>query len=96
MLFSLSRFSGSEVAQQRMKILNFYEEYGRKPLKRHLEQTGRLSAGGERGLGKRHRFFYQRAGKVYHDPNSKWAQNRVRKTKRLKIRHPMKPEDFGI
>ena len=52
MLFSLSRFQGSKVAQQRMKIINFYEEYGRKPLRRHLEQTGRLSASGERGLGK--------------------------------------------
>jgi len=30
MLFSLSRFSGSDVAQQRMKIINFCEEYREK------------------------------------------------------------------
>ncbi|MEM2921468.1 MAG: hypothetical protein QXF26_04030 [Candidatus Bathyarchaeia archaeon] len=33
MLFSLSRFSGSEVAQQRMKIINFYQLYGEKATK---------------------------------------------------------------
>ncbi|NWF76530.1 MAG: helix-turn-helix domain-containing protein [Nitrospirae bacterium] len=33
MLWSLRRFSGSEVAQQRMKIIKFYEEYGEKATK---------------------------------------------------------------
>lgn len=34
MLFSLTRFSRSEVAQQRMKIISFYEEYGEKAAKK--------------------------------------------------------------
>jgi transposase-like protein len=33
MLFSLTRFSMSEVAEQRMRIINFYEEYGEKATK---------------------------------------------------------------
>ena len=167
MLFSLTRFSTSEVAQQRMKIINFYEEYGEKATKeafgadrkvisrwrkRLKENGGNLTAliphstrphsvrrsevpqeiidfikamrekhprlgkekikpllnryCAEKGLRpisestignimQRHKFFYQKGGKIYHDPNSKWAQNQVRKTKRLKIKHPLKPEDFG-
>ena len=85
MLFSLSRFSGSEVAQQRMKILNFYEEYGEKATKEAFGADRKVISRWRKRLRKRHRFFYQRAGKVYHDPNSKWAQNRVRKTKDLRL-----------
>ena len=33
MLWSLRRFSGSEVAEQRMKIIKFYEAYGEKATK---------------------------------------------------------------
>ncbi len=44
---------------------------------------------------KRHRFFFQKSGRIYHDPNSKWALNQLKRAKRLKIKHPMKPGDFG-
>jgi len=30
---------------------------------------------------KRHKFFFQKAGRIYHDPESKWARNRGEKTK---------------
>lgn len=167
MLWSLRRFSKSEVAQQRMKIIKFYEEYGEKATKeafgadrkvisrwrkRLKENGGELSSlvplstrphrvrrstipqeiinfirdmrekypriGKEklkplldkycRGHGlqpvsestigniiKKHKFFFQKTGRIYHDPNSKWAQNSVKRAKRLKTKHPIKPEDFG-
>ena len=44
---------------------------------------------------KRHKFFYQKQGKAYHDPNSKWARNKVKKKKRLRIKHSPKPADYG-
>ena len=44
---------------------------------------------------KRHKFFFQKTGRIYHNPNSKWAQNRRKKTKRLRVKHPPKPRDFG-
>ncbi len=40
---------------------------------------------------KRHNLFYQRQGRIYHNPDSKWTQKK--KTKRL--RYSPKPKDFG-
>ncbi|MFZ2202654.1 MAG: integrase core domain-containing protein [Microgenomates group bacterium] len=44
---------------------------------------------------KRHRFFFQKAGKAYHNPASKWAQNQAKKKKRLRIKHSPKPKKYG-
>lgn len=44
---------------------------------------------------KRHNFFYQDQRKVYHDPNSNWAQRSRKKTKRLRIKHSFHPNYFG-
>jgi transposase InsO family protein len=44
---------------------------------------------------KRHKFFYQKSGRIYHNPDSKWADSRRRKVKRLRIKHSPKPEEFG-
>lgn len=44
---------------------------------------------------KRHHFFYQKQGKIYHNPNSKWAKNEVKKKKRIRIRHSPKPTEYG-
>ena len=44
---------------------------------------------------KRNKFFFQKAGKTYHDPASKWAQNQVSKKKRLRVKHSPKPIDWG-
>lgn len=44
---------------------------------------------------KRQHFFFQKAGKVYHNPNSKWARNEAKKKKRLRIKHSPKPEEYG-
>jgi len=43
---------------------------------------------------KLYKLFYQKTGKVYHNPNSKYAANRY-KTKRLRIKYSPKPTDFG-
>jgi len=167
MLYSLRKFNESEVAQQKMRIIKFYEEYGEKATKeafgadrrvisrwkkRLKDNGGKLMAlipsstrpktvrrsevareiidfikalreehpriGKEkikalldkyclqRGIKstsestigniiKRHKLFFQKAGKIYHDPNSKWAQKKVNKQKRLRVKHPPKPSDMG-
>lgn len=159
MLYSLRKFREDEIAQERMRIIKFYEEYGEKATKeafgadrkvinrwqkRLKENGGTLSSlvpsstrphrvrhstvsqeiinfikdmrekyprigkeklkplldkyCEEKGLKpisestigaiiKRHNFFYQKADRIYHDPNSKWAQNRIKRTTRLKIKH---------
>lgn len=166
MLHSLRMFSRDEVAQQRMKIIKFYEKYGERATKeafgadrkaisrwkqRLKDSGGSLTAliphstrphkvrrsnipheiidfirdlrkkhpklGKEKikplldrycydkgiepisestigNIIKRHKFFFQKTGRIYHDPNSKWAQNKVKRAKRLKIKHPLRPEDF--
>ena len=167
MLYSLRKFSESEVAQQRMKIIKFYEAYGEKATKEAFgadrkvisrwrkklkDNGGQLMAlvplstrpksvrrsrvsqqivdfikalreehpriGKEkikplldkyclqRGIQnisestigniiKRHKFFFQKTGRIYHDPTSKWAQKAVKKQKRLMVKHPPKPSDMG-
>ena len=167
MLSSLKRYQSSEVAQKRMQIINFYDEFHEKATiqafgcdrkvisrwKRRLKANGGklaslvpystrpnktrsvsynskivdfikeiriehprlgkekikpdldehclvkgLKTVSESTVGniiKRHKLFFQKQGKVYHDPNSKWARNEVKKKKRLRAKRSPKPEDFG-
>jgi putative transposase len=44
---------------------------------------------------KRNNYFFQKAGKIYHNPSSKWARKKVKKKKRDRIKRPPKPETFG-
>ncbi len=44
---------------------------------------------------KRHKFFYQKSGRAYHDPGSKWAQRRVERAKRLRVKRSPKPAESG-
>jgi len=44
---------------------------------------------------KRNNFFFQKEGRIYHNPNSKWAQNKSKRKKRLRVKHPPKPDCFG-
>jgi transposase InsO family protein len=166
MLWSLRGFGESEVAQQRMKIIKFYESYGeaaareafgtdRKLIsrwrRRLREEDGKLTAliprstrprkvrtsavplevigyvrqlrkdhprlGKEKikplldkycrqhGLAlvsvstigniiKRHKLFFQKAGRIYHDPSSHWAQ-KPKGEKRIKVKRCPKPLEFG-
>jgi len=167
MLYSLKGYSASEIAQKRMKIIKFYEEYGeeatreafgadrkvihqwRKRLKENggrleslvpvstrpnrvrqssvpVEMVGfikelreahprlgkdkikvlldkecqkrgwcRVSASTIGNILKRHQMFFQRSGRIYHDPSSHWARQRSQRGKRLRVRHPPKPSDGG-
>ncbi|BCB96394.1 hypothetical protein JZK55_13160 [Dissulfurispira thermophila] len=167
MVASLRRFLENEVAQQRLKIIKFYEKYGEEATKeafgvdrkliskwrkRLKENGGRLEAlvphstrpkrtrkseipfdiidfirklreryprlGKEkikplldeyckdRGLKtvseatigniiKRHNFFFQKSGRIYHDPNSKWAKNSKDRQKRTKVKYPPRHGELG-
>lgn len=44
---------------------------------------------------KKHKFFFQKKGRIYHNPDSKWARNDVKRKKRLRVKHPPKLDDFG-
>lgn len=44
---------------------------------------------------KRKNFFFKKSGKIYHDPSSKWARNKVKKKKRDRIKKPPRPGSFG-
>lgn len=163
MLSSLRRFTGSEVAQERLRIIEFYKQYGeqatkeafganrkvisrwRKKLRRHegaLEglvpestrpnrvRTSQVAIGiiqfigqlrqeyprlgkekikplldefckskglksiAESTIGKvikRHKLYYQKTGRIYHDPSIK----RQATVKRLRIKRSPRHEDFG-
>jgi len=44
---------------------------------------------------KRHHFFFQKSGRMYHIPGGKWARNEAKKKKRLRIKHAPKPTTNG-
>jgi len=44
---------------------------------------------------KRNKFFFQNAGRIYHNPNSKWAKNKLKRKKRDRVKKPPKPTSFG-
>jgi len=83
------------------KMREKYPRIGKEKLKPLLDRYCRekgLQSVSESTIGniiKRYKFFYQKAGRMYHDPSSKWAQKQVKKTKRLKIKYPLKPKDMG-
>jgi len=44
---------------------------------------------------KRHNLFFASQGRIYHNPASLWAQKRLKRKKRLRVRYCPKPKDFG-
>lgn len=167
MLKSLRRFSKDEVAQERLKIIEFYGEYGEKATikafgikrntvfvwkKRLRENKNSLASliptsttpktqrrmttnlkivseirklrekyprlGKDKikpilnkyclkegitpisisTIGKvlkRNNFFFQKSGRIYHNPSSKWAQNKTKRAKRTRARYAPKPNSVG-
>jgi transposase InsO family protein len=164
MLSSLRKFELSEIAQERLRIMEFYDRYGERAAKeafgadrklvyvwrKRLAKTRQLAGlipnstrpvtvrqmtthpkivafvkalrkkrprlGKEKiqplldkyclreniptiaqstigKLIKRRNFFFNKQGKVYHNPASCWAK--AKKVKRLRIKHSPKPQDFG-
>jgi transposase len=67
-------------------------------LDKHLKERGikTISESTVGNIIKRHKLFFpKKTGRVYHNPNSKWAQDGVKKKKRLRVKHLPKPKDFG-
>lgn len=167
MIYSLRRFSQSEVAQQRMKIIKFYQQYGEKATKeafgadrkvvsrwcQRLKDSGgkqeslapystrphylregqtdpqivafireqrekhyrigkeklkvmldkycwekEISSVSSSTIGniiKRNHFFFQKEGRIYHNPSSGWARNKTKKRKRLRAKHSPKSDYPG-
>ncbi|MBU1126882.1 DDE-type integrase/transposase/recombinase, partial [Patescibacteria group bacterium] len=44
---------------------------------------------------KRNNFFFQKAGRIYHDPSSGWAKNKAKRAKRNRIKYAPKPNAVG-
>ena len=44
---------------------------------------------------KRNNFFFQKAGRIYHDPSSKFAQDASKRKKRLRVKHSPKHTEYG-
>lgn len=167
MLHSLRRFSKDEVAQERLRIIDFYEHFGEEATKRAFSTDRKLihvwkkrlkgnnnklmalipystkpkrvrtmktdvriiefirdkrqryprigkeklkplldkycKEHGIRSISestigkiiKRYKLFFQRSGRIYHDPNSKVAQHALKKQKRMRVKHPRKHTEFG-
>ena len=69
-----------------------------KPLLDEFCKTQRLKALSESTIGnviRRNRLFFQKAGRIYHDPSSRRGQNNRMKTKRQRVRYSPKPQEFG-
>jgi len=77
-----------------------YPRIGKEKIKPLLDEYCRengLSVVSESTIGniiKRHRFFFHKTGRIYHDPGSHWARN-ARKEKRTRIRRSPQPDYFG-
>ena len=168
MLASLRKFAADDVAQERLKIIRFYDEHGEAQSRKyfgvnrktihvwkkklaasgqHLDALGVHSTRPKRvrrmttdpqvlayirqlredhpRLGKekikplldqychllgipspavstigkiikRHGLYFQKKGRIYHNPNSKWAQNTGKKrSPRKRVRYAPHPEDMG-
>ena len=63
----------------------------------HCDRLGiaRVSTSTIGNVMKRNHFFFQKSGKVYHNPNTKWARNEAKKTKRVRIRYSPHPTEYG-
>jgi len=71
------------------KIKIFLDEYCAK------NKLSKYSASTIGKIIKKNNYFYQPSGRVYHDPGSKWAQNRYRHKNRLRIKRSPKAEQYG-
>jgi transposase InsO family protein len=90
-----------EVVEFIRQLREKYPRLGKDKIKPFLDRFCREQ--GFKGLSistignviKKHRLFFYKTGRVYHDPGSHWAQKHSRKTKRTRVRKSPKPEDFG-
>lgn len=83
-------------------IKNLREEHPKlgkekiKPLLDEYCQEAGIAPISESTIGKvikRNHFFYQKSGRVYHNPASGWAKRK--RAKKLRVRYAPKPKEFG-
>ena len=69
-----------------------------KPLLDDYCRKQRISTISESTIGKvikRHKYFFQKPRRIYHDATSKWMDHSKKKAKRLRVKHPPKHTEFG-
>lgn len=78
-----------------------YPRIGKEKLKLLLDKYCReqgIQSISESTIGKiirRNNFFFQKAGRIYHDPSSKFAQDAQKRKKRLRVKHSPKHTEYG-
>ncbi|MCL4517745.1 MAG: hypothetical protein M1587_00945, partial [Thaumarchaeota archaeon] len=91
----------SEVVQFIRQLREKYPRLGKDKIKPFLDKYcqphgyASLSVSSIGNVIKKHRLFFYKTGRVYHDPSSAWAQKHRPKVKRVRIRKSPKPEDLG-
>ncbi len=91
----------TEVVEFIRQLREKYPRLGKDKIKLFLDKYCRqhgfksLSVSTIGNVIKKHRLFFYKSGRVYHDPSSHWAQKHRRKVKRVRVRKSPKPEDFG-
>jgi len=91
----------SEVINYIKKLREKRPKIGKEKIKPMLDKycdLGGLKTISESTVGnviKKNHFFFQKTGRVYHNPASRWAQNCLVKHKRLRVKHVPRPEDLG-
>jgi transposase InsO family protein len=84
------------IREMRMKHPRLGKEKLKPLLEGYCRERG-LSCPSESTIGnviQRQRLFFQRGGRIYHDPTYGWAKRRER-GERLKTKHPIRPAGFG-
>ena len=86
-------------------IRNLRQEHpriGKEKIKPLLDRYGRslgIASIAVSTIGKvirRNQLVFPKYGRIYHDPNSKWAQNHAQKSKKhLRVRYAPKPQELG-
>ena len=83
------------------KLREKYPRLGKEKIKPLLDEycaRENLPAIKESTIGKvikRNNFFFQKSGRIYHDPNSGWAKNKAKRAKRSRVRYAPKPNTVG-
>ena len=90
-----------EVVQFIRELREKYPRMGKDKIKLFLDKFCKqrgiqcLSVSTIGNVIKKHRLFFYKTGRVYHDPGSAWARKNRRTMKRTRIRRSPKPADFG-
>lgn len=90
-----------QVVSYRVEVLSFFKEFGLTATKKAFkvskttiyrwQKTFSVSTIGK--IIKRNHFFFQKQGRIYHNPASGWAKRKP--AKRLRARYSPKPTEFG-